>query len=172
MTEFGINRTITRELAPEPFKPLSPSLYKEAVNKLLESNGKLGFVVMDGFTTLFGTLSNTHEVEVLFEFEREQQIGGLSALDLELGYGLLKSHEDYYKKTSELATQYYIDPTTEQPNIGGLVLAGTCTYKVLLCKHHMFDPRLREKIVNAVDVSCGGEEGFNEVIREIRSFQL
>lgn len=119
MTEFGINRTITRELAPEPFKPLSPSLYKEAVNKLLESNGKLGFVVMDGNRTLFGTLSNTHEVEVLFEFEREQQIGGLSALDLELGYGLLKSHEDYYKKTSELATQYYIDPTTEQPNIEG-----------------------------------------------------
>jgi len=29
----------------------------------------------------------------------------------------------------------------------------------------MFDPRLQAKIVNVVDVSYGGENGFNEAIK-------
>jgi len=54
----------------EPFKPINTSLYlcdnkfhTEALNELLESDDKFGFIVMDGNGTLFGTLcGNTREV--------------------------------------------------------------------------------------------------------------
>lgn len=48
----------------EPFKPINTSLYlcdnkfhTEALNELLESDDKFGFIIMDGSGALFGTLS-------------------------------------------------------------------------------------------------------------------
>jgi peptide chain release factor subunit 1 len=45
----------------EPFKPINSSLYlcdnkfhTEALNELLESDDKFGFIIMDGNGTLFG----------------------------------------------------------------------------------------------------------------------
>ena len=54
----------------EPFKPINTSLYlcdnkfhTEALQELLESDDKFGFIVMDGNGSLFGTLAgNTREI--------------------------------------------------------------------------------------------------------------
>ena len=54
----------------EPFKPINTSLYlcdnkfhTEALQELLESDDKWGFIVMDGNGSLFGTLAgNTREI--------------------------------------------------------------------------------------------------------------
>lgn len=54
----------------EPFRPINTSLYlcdnkfhTEALEELLESDSRFGFIIMDGNGTLFGTLSgNTREV--------------------------------------------------------------------------------------------------------------
>ena len=68
VTDDGKEKKVTIDF--EPFKPINASLYlcdnkfhTEALNELLESDDKFGFIVMDGNGTLFGTLSgNTREV--------------------------------------------------------------------------------------------------------------
>lgn len=50
-----------------------------------------------------------------------------------------------------------------QPNVAGIVLAGSADFKTELGQSDMFDPRLQAKIINVVDVSYGGENGFNQV---------
>jgi peptide chain release factor subunit 1 len=48
--------------------------------------------------------------------------------------------------------------------IVGLILAGSADFKTELSQSDMFDPRLQTKVLNVVDVSYGGENGFNQAI--------
>ncbi|OVA01306.1 Peptide chain release factor eRF1/aRF1 [Macleaya cordata] len=157
-TEDGKEKKVTVDF--EPFKPINASLYlcdnkfhSEPLNELLENDDKYGFIVMDGNGTLFGTLSgNTCEV--------------LRKFTVDLGFGLLwmEKRHNYIRKTAELATQFYIDPTTNHPNVSGLILAGSADFKTELSQSYMFDPRLQAKLLMVFDVSYGGEMGFNQAI--------
>lgn len=51
-----------------------------------------------------------------------------------------------------------------QPNVTGLILAGSADFKSELSGSDMFDPRLQTKVLKLVDVSYGGENGFNQAI--------
>lgn len=48
--------------------------------------------------------------------------------------------------------------------MAGLVLAGSADFKTELSQSDMFDQRLQAKIIKVVDVSYGGENGFNQAI--------
>ncbi|CAM8922035.1 unnamed protein product [Rhodiola kirilowii] len=158
VTDDGKEKKVTIDF--EPFKPINASLYlcdnkfhTEALNELLESDDKFGFIIIDGNGTLFGTLSgNTRDILHKFtvDLPKKHGRGGQSALRME--------------KTAELATQFYINPATSQPNVAGLILAGSADFKTELSQSDMFDPRLQAKILNVVDVSYGGENGFNQAI--------
>lgn len=114
----------------EPFKPINASLYlcdnkfhTEALNELLESDDKFGFIVMDGNGTLFGTLSgNTREVLHKFtvDLPKKHGRGGQSAL--RFARLRMEKRHNYVRKTAELATQFYINPATSQPNVSGMVV--------------------------------------------------
>ena len=43
-------------------------------------------------------------------------------------------------------------------------MAGSADFKTELSQSDMFDPRLQNKIIKLVDVSYGGENGFNQAI--------
>jgi len=68
VTEEGKEKKVNIDF--EPFKPINTSLYlcdnkfhTEALQELMESDTKFGFIVMDGNGTLYGTLSgNTREI--------------------------------------------------------------------------------------------------------------
>lgn len=62
---------------------------------------------------------------------------------------------------AELAVQHFI--TADKVNVAGLVLAGSAELKTDLSGSDLFDPRLLAKVVKIVDVSYGGENGFNQV---------
>jgi peptide chain release factor subunit 1 len=47
------------------------------------------------------------------------------------------------------------------PNVAGIVLAGSANFKNELAGTDMLDKRLLPIIVKIVDVSYGGENGFN-----------
>nr|POF26591.1 eukaryotic peptide chain release factor subunit 1-3 [Quercus suber] len=66
--------------------------------------------------------------------------------------------------SAELATQFFINASTSQPNVSGLILAGSADLKTELSQSAMFDPRLQAKILKVVDVSYGEEIGFNQAI--------
>ncbi|KAL1972106.1 hypothetical protein VTN31DRAFT_7325 [Thermomyces dupontii] len=168
ITAEGKERKINIDF--EPFKPINTSLYlcdnkfhTEALSELLESDQKFGFIVMDGNGALFGTLSgNTREVLQKFQVDlpKKHGRGGQSALR----FARLREEKrhNYVRKVAELAVQNFI--TNDKVNVAGIVLAGSADFKNDLNQSDMFDPRLQAKVIKVVDVSYGGENGFNQAI--------
>jgi len=170
LTDEGKEKKVNIDL--EPFKPINTSLYlcdnkfhTEPLRNLLESDSKFGFIVMDGSGTLFGTLSgNTREIlhKVVVDLPKKHGRGGQSAL--RFARLRLEKRHNYVRKVAELATQLYI--TNDLPNVAGLVLAGLADFKNDLAQSDMFDQRLKAVILTIVDVSYGGENGFNQAIEQ------
>lgn len=168
ITSEGKERKINIDF--EPFKPINTSLYlcdnkfhTEALSELLESDQKFGFIIMDGNGTLFGTLSgNTRDVVHKFSVDlpKKHGRGGQSALR----FARLREEKrhNYVRKVAELAVQNYI--TNDKVNVAGLILAGSADFKNDLNQSDMFDNRLQSKVIQVVDVSYGGENGFNQAI--------
>ncbi|EJU05842.1 peptide chain release factor eRF/aRF subunit 1 [Dacryopinax primogenitus] len=168
LTDEGKEKKVSFDF--EPHKPINTSLYlcdnkfhTEALSELLESDSKFGFIVMDGNGTLFGTLAgNTREVIHKFtvDLPKKHGRGGQSALR----FSRLRDEKrhNYVRKVAELAVQHFI--TNDKVNVAGLVLAGSADFKTELSQSDMFDPRLGVKIIKVVDVSYGGENGFNQAI--------
>ncbi|CAH8606693.1 unnamed protein product [Dicrocoelium dendriticum] len=154
----------------EPFRPVNTSLYlcdnkfhTEALTALLADDNKFGFIVVDGNGALFGTLSgNTREVLHKFtvDLPKKHGRGGQSAL--RFARLRMEKRHNYVRKVAETATQLFI--TNDKPNIEGLVLAGIADFKSELGQSDMFDQRLQAKLIKTVDISYGGENGFNQAI--------
>jgi peptide chain release factor subunit 1 len=130
---------------------------------LLESDQKFGFIIMDGNGALFGTLSgNTREVVQKFSVDlpKKHGRGGQSALR----FARLREEKrhNYVRKVAELAVQNYI--TNDKVNVAGIILAGSADFKNDLNQSDLFDNRLQSKVIKVVDVSYGGENGFNQAI--------
>lgn len=168
MTDDGKEKKVNIDF--EPFKPINTSLYlcdnkfhTEALNELLESDNKYGFIIMDGNGSLFGTLcGNTREVlhKFLVDLPKKHGRGGQSAL--RFARLRVEKRHNYVRKVAELAVQFFI--TNDRPNVAGLVLAGSADFKNELSQSDMFDPRLQAVVLGVVDVSYGGENGFNQAI--------
>ncbi|KAG5328186.1 ERF1 factor, partial [Acromyrmex charruanus] len=168
VTEEGKEKKVNIDF--EPFKPINTSLYlcdnkfhTEALTALLADDNKFGFIVMDGNGALFGTLQgNTREVLHKFtvDLPKKHGKGGQSAL--RFARLRMEKRHNYVRKVAEVATQLYI--TNDKPNIAGLILAGSADFKTELSQSDMFDPRLQAKVIKLVDVSYGGENGFNQAI--------
>lgn len=168
ITSEGKERKINIDF--EPFKPINTSLYlcdnkfhTEALSELLESDQKFGFIIMDGNGALFGTLSgNTRDVVHKFSVDlpKKHGRGGQSALR----FARLREEKrhNYVRKVAELAVQNFI--TNDKVNVAGIILAGSADFKNDLNQSDMFDNRLQTKVIKVVDVSYGGENGFNQAI--------
>jgi peptide chain release factor subunit 1 len=133
------------------------------LKELLESDQKFGFIVMDGNGALFGTLSgNTRTIlhKIAVDLPKKHGRGGQSAL--RFARLRLEKRHNYLRKVAELSTQLFI--TNDKPNIAGLVLAGSAEFKSKLNTSEMFDNRLAPLVIKVVDVSYGGENGFNQAI--------
>jgi len=154
----------------EPFKPINTSLYlcdnkfhTEALTALLADDNKFGFIIMDGNGALFGTLQgNTREVLHKFtvELPKKHGRGGQSAL--RFARLRMEKRHNYVRKVAEVATQMFI--SNDKVVVSGLILAGSADFKTELSQSDMFDPRLQVKIIKMVDISYGGENGFNQAI--------
>eukprot|EP00049_Salpingoeca_infusionum_P017592 m.353564 g.353564 ORF g.353564 m.353564 type:complete len:433 (+) comp16796_c0_seq1:258-1556(+) len=154
----------------EPFKPINTSLYlcdnkfhTEALTSLLEDDSKFGFIVMDGNGSLFGTLSgNTRDVLHKFtvDLPKKHGRGGQSAV--RFARLRMEKRHNYVRKVAEEAVRLFI--SDDKVNVAGLVLAGSADFKTELSQSDLFDQRLVAKIIKIVDVSYGGENGFNQAI--------
>lgn len=168
VTEDGKVKKVTYDI--EPYKPINTTLYlcdnkfhTEVLSELLAADDKFGFIVMDGQGTLFGMLSgNTRTVLHKFSVDlpKKHGRGGQSALR----FARLREEKrhNYVRKVAETAVQNFI--TNDKVNVKGLVLAGSADFKTDLAKSDLFDPRFQDKIVKIVDISYGGENGFNQAI--------
>jgi len=170
MTDEGKERRVNIDF--EPFKPINTSLYlcdnkfhTEALNELLEDDDKFGFIVMDGNGSLYGTLQGSNR-EIVHKFSvdlpKKHGRGGQSAL--RFARLRLEKRHNYVRKVAELAVQFFINQNDNRPNVRGLVLAGSADFKTELATSDLFDPRLLKAVIKTVDVSYGGENGFNQAI--------
>ncbi|CAG9466839.1 unnamed protein product [Pedinophyceae sp. YPF-701] len=154
----------------EPFKPINTSLYLcdnkfhcEALAELLTSDQRYGFIVMDGNGTLFGAVSGNNR-EVLHKFQvdlpKKHGRGGQSAM--RFARIRLEKRHNYVRRVAEESVRMFI--TNDRPNVAGLILAGSAEFKNDLQTSELLDPRLSAVILTTVDVSYGGENGFNQAI--------
>jgi peptide chain release factor subunit 1 len=169
LTDDGKEKKVTIDF--EPFKPINTTMYlcdnkfhTEDLAELLESDDKFGFIIMDGNGSLYGTLTGNHR-EVLHKFSvdlpKKHGRGGQSAL--RFARLRLEKRHNYVRKVGELATQMFI--TNDKPNITGLIMAGSAEFKQDLTRSDLFDPRLDAVLIRPLlDVSYGGENGFNQAI--------
>jgi len=169
MTDDGKEKKVTIDF--EPFKPINTTMYlcdnkfhTEDLCELLESDDKFGFIIMDGNGALYGTLQGNHR-EILHKFSvdlpKKHGRGGQSAL--RFARLRLEKRHNFVRKVSELATQFFI--ATDRPNVTGLVVAGSADFKTELTTGDLFDPRLDAILIKPLlDVSYGGENGFNQAI--------
>merc|ERR1712054_32751 len=75
-----------------------------------------------------------------------------------------EKRHNFVRKVAEIATQMFI-PNGERPNIRGLIVAGSAEFKNDLTSSDLFDPRLDAVLIRPLlDVSYGGENGFNQAI--------
>lgn len=169
ITEDGKERKVNIDF--EPFKPINTSLYlcdnkfhTEDLNDLLIDDQAFGFIVMDGNGCLYGTVQGSQR-EVLHKFSvdlpKKHGRGGQSAL--RFARLRLEKRHNYVRKVAEMATQLFV-PDGQMPNVQGIILAGSAEFKTQLMRSDLFDARLQKIVVKMVDVSYGGENGFNQAI--------
>mmetsp|Transcript_47471 Transcript_47471/g.124407 ORF Transcript_47471/g.124407 Transcript_47471/m.124407 type:complete len:440 (+) Transcript_47471:117-1436(+) len=168
LTDEGKEKKVTIDF--EPFKPINTSLYlcdnkfhTEALAELLESDDKYGFIVMDGNGSLYGTVAgNTREILHKFSVDLPKKHGRGGQSALRFARLRLEKRQNYVTKVAEMAKTLFI--TNDKINVGGLILAGSAEFKNVLAQAECFDQRLACKVINIVDVSYGGENGFNQAI--------
>ncbi|CAD7936665.1 unnamed protein product [Amoebophrya sp. A120] len=168
ITEEGKEKKVTIDF--EPFRPINTSLYlcdncfhTEDLQQLLENDDKFGFVIMDGHGSLYGTLcGNTREVLHKFSVDLPKKHGRGGQSALRFARLRLEKRHNYVRKVAEIAVQMFI--SNDRPNVQGLVLAGSAEFKNDLLASDLFDPRLADVVIKVVDVSYGGENGFNQAI--------
>lgn len=168
LTDEGKEKLVN--IALEPFKPINTSLYLcdnkfhiDVLADLLESDMKFGFIIMDGNGSLFGTVcGNTREIlqKITVDLPKKHGRGGQSAV--RFGRLRMEKRHNYVRKVSEIAVQLFI--TNDRVNVSGLILAGSAEFKTELKQSDLFDQRLAAKVIKVVDVSYGGENGFNQAI--------
>ena len=99
-------------------------------------------------------------VQFTVDLPKKHGRGGQSALR----FARLREEKrhNYVRKVAEFAVQHYI--TDDKVNVVGIVMAGSADFKTELSQSDMLDGRLQAKILKIVDVSYGGENGFNQAI--------
>lgn len=169
MTDDGKERKVNIDF--EPFKCINTSLYlcdnkfhTEDLNELLIDDEAFGFIIMDGNGCLYGSVQGSGR-EILHKFSvdlpKKHGRGGQSAL--RFARLRLEKRHNYVRKVAEMATQMFITDG-QRPNVQGIVLAGSADFKSELMRSDLFDPRLAKIVIKMVDVSYGGENGFNQAI--------
>lgn len=158
----------------EPPRPISTSRYlcdsKFHTQILLDSlnigEKRIGFIIMDGKGCLIATLEGNLKkiiAKVNVDLPPKHRCGGQSSNRF-ANIRTEKRH-NYLRKAAELARECFIDERDEcRVNVSGLIIAGSADLKTELGESNVFDQRLAAKILKYVDVSYGGEAGFNQAI--------
>ncbi|KAA6373439.1 MAG: putative Eukaryotic peptide chain release factor subunit 1 [Streblomastix strix] len=154
----------------QPFKAINTSLYlcdfrfhTEPLSQLLESDDKFGFIIMDGSGALFATLQgDVRQIIQKFSVDLPKKHGRGGQSSVRFARLRMEKRHNYVRKVAETASQCFI--TDDKVNCTGLVLAGSADFKTELSQSELLDQRLASKVLKIVDVSYGGENGFNQAI--------
>ena len=157
----------------EPLRPITSSFYRcdssfhtEALRSFLVDEGAdpYGFIVIDGNGALFGLVQGSSR-EILYKFSvslpNKHGRGGQSAKRFErLRH---EKRHNYMRKVAEHATHYFI-ADNNRPSVKGLIMAGQADCKDELQRSGLLDKRISSIVLKTIDISYGGERGFDQAI--------
>ena len=154
----------------EPSRPVKHSLYRcdnkfhvQALLDVLQIEDKFGFIIMDGNGCLFGILHGINK-EILYNFSvnlpKKHGRGGQSAL--RFGRLRMEKRLAYLKKITELIVKFFIK--NDKIIVKGFIFGGSAEFKHKLVAASFLDQRIKKKILKVVDISYGGERGFQQAI--------
>jgi len=154
----------------EPWAPLVSGMYRcdskfhtQVLRDQLNDRMTYGFMIVDGDQATFHRLTGDYRETILkvdVDLPKKHGRGGQSKNRFERIR--VEKRGWYTSKIAELATQYFIDKSTNLPNVAGLVVGGSASIKDDI--HKKLDPRLAKATVAVVDVQYNGESGFNQAI--------
>ena len=160
-----------------PFKAINTSLYlcdnkfhTDILSTLIEKDEKTGFIIIDGKGLLIGQLNgNRREIlsKLSVNLPKKHGRGGQSAA--RFGRIRLEKRNHFLKKVAEISSQQFITDG-QKINVEGLIIGGSSEFKNELNSSELLDERLRSKIFQIIDLSYGGEAGFNQAIESCSSF--
>jgi peptide chain release factor subunit 1 len=159
-------------IAFEPIKPLTCSVYMcdslfhvDMLEKMMTNNQRYGFIIVDGKGALYSTLCGNHK-ETLYSFDvdlpSKHGRGGQSAL--RFARLRIEAHNNYIRKVAEAATKHFI--TNDVPNVKGIIFAGAAQFKDKIQNSDLLDQRIKNIIIASVDISYGGESGFEQAVQQ------
>ena len=162
-------------LAVNPLRPVTRGGYfcdnkfdVSHLEEMLEDSQIYGFIIMDGNGCLFGRVQGAKKTVLgskRVEMPKKHKKGGQSAPRFQRLR--LESREAYIKMTCEMATSRLIEG--DKPNVGAIIIAGSSDFKNHLATSESFDPRLSPLILKVVDISYGGQSGFEQAIEAVKS---
>lgn len=164
----GRHRVVVYDIVPP--LPISKKIYAcdssfhiECLSELLTSSDVFGFIILDGSSALFATLSgNTKKILHNFDVSlpKKHGRGGQSALRFER---LRKEkRHNYLRKVAEAAASCFVEENICK--IKGFVLAGSAEFKSKLLESDMLHKSIKEKVVGVFDVPYGGRQGLSHAI--------
>lgn len=119
---------------------------------------------MDCDGALFGTVAGNTRA-IIHKLTADLPHGQEGQAALHSSSWCAEQRHNYVRKVADEAVHHFI--SNEKVNVTGLLLAGTADFTNGLSQSDLLDPRLREKVIKVVDVSYGGENGFNQVRLDI-----
>lgn len=154
----------------EPMKAINTSLYKcsnqfdtSALKYLLTSKERYGFLIVDGSGALYGVVQgNARDVLLKFTVDLPKKHGRGGQSSQRFARIRMEKRQNYVRKVCENATPLFI--SDEKPNVAGLIIAGCADFKTQVYESAVLDPRIKKIVCNIVDISYGGEQGFNQAI--------
>nr|WQM87034.1 conserved eukaryotic peptide chain release factor [Marseillevirus cajuinensis] len=164
----GRVRVVVYDIVPPV--PISKKVYAcdsvfhiSCLSELLCSAEVFGFIVVDGSSALFATLSGNNK-KIIHSFDvclpKKHGRGGQSALRFER---LRKEkRHNYLRKVSETATSCFVEDNICK--IKGIILAGSAEFKTKLFESEMLHKSIKEKVVGIFDVPYGGSQGLSHAI--------
>ena len=164
----GKEKKVTYDITP--FKSINKFIYlcdnkfhTDVLSDILNDDESYGFIILDGNGALYGSVYG-NEQKVLHKFTvslpKKHRKGGQSAL--RFARLRMEARNNYVRKVCEFAIHYFIE--NDIPNIRGLIIAGNSDFKSQLTKSQYFDPRLSKIVLSLLDISYGGQNGFNQAI--------
>lgn len=157
-------------IAFEPYKEVKTKAYKcgdkfeiDFLKAMLETNERYGFIIVDGSGALMGILQGNNKTIVsqfFVDLPKKHHKGGQSSV--RFARIRVERRLIYTKQVCEEANKAFL--ANEQPNVKGIIIAGYADFKQKVFENQVLDPRLRAVVLKLVDISYGGEQGFNQAI--------
>lgn len=157
-------------IAFEPYKEVNTKAYKcgdkfevDFLKSMLETNERYGFIIVDGSGALFGSLQGNNKTiisQFSVDLPKKHHKGGQSSV--RFARIRVERRLIYTKQVCEEANKSFIGP--DGPNVKGIIIAGYADFKQKVFEQPVLDSRLRPIILKLVDISYGGEQGFNQAI--------